>query len=62
MIVADVFSEMGHTRCTLYLWSVLQTHRVPQEYIELDFIAHPELSAVVVENLIQTQVPMDNLH
>jgi hypothetical protein len=25
----------------------------------LDFIAHPEISSVIVEHLIQTRVPMD---
>jgi hypothetical protein len=29
-----------------------------QGYIELGFIAHPEVSSVVVEHLIQTRVPM----
>jgi hypothetical protein len=37
----------------------LETHRVLQGYIELDFIAHPEVSSVVVEHYIQTRVPMD---
>jgi hypothetical protein len=59
LIGADEFSETGHTRCALYLWAALQTNRVLQEYIELDFIARPEVSAVaVVEHLIQTRVPM----
>jgi hypothetical protein len=42
----------------MYLWPALQTHRVLQGYIELGFIAHPEVSSVVVEHLIQTHVPM----
>jgi hypothetical protein len=42
----------------MYLWAALQTHRVLQGYIELDFIAHPGASSVVVEHLIQTRVPM----
>jgi hypothetical protein len=29
-----------------------------QDYIELDFIDHPEASSVVVEHLIQTRVPI----
>jgi hypothetical protein len=40
------------------LWAALQTHRILQGYIELDFIYHPEVSSVVVEHLIQTRVPM----
>jgi hypothetical protein len=35
-----------------------QTHKVLQRYIELNFIAHPEVSYVVVEYLIQARVPM----
>jgi hypothetical protein len=58
MIGADAFIEMGHTRCDIYLWAALQTHRVLQEFIDLDFIAHPEVSVVVVEHFIQTRVPM----
>jgi hypothetical protein len=30
---------------------------VLQGYIELDFIAHPEVISVVLEHLIQTRVP-----
>jgi hypothetical protein len=41
LIGSDAFSETGHTRCVMYLWAALQTHRVLQGYIELDFIAHP---------------------
>jgi hypothetical protein len=58
LIGSDAFSETGHTRCAMYLWAALQTHRILQGYIELDFIAHPEVSSVVVEHLIQTRVPM----
>jgi hypothetical protein len=58
LIGADAFKETGHTRCAMYLWAALQTHRVLQGYIELGFIPHPEVSSVVVEHLIQTRVPM----
>jgi hypothetical protein len=37
---------------------MLHTHRVLQGYIELGFIAHPEVSSVVVQHLIQRRVPM----
>jgi hypothetical protein len=43
LIGLDAFSESGHVRCAMYLWAALQTHRVLQGYIELNFIAHPEL-------------------
>jgi hypothetical protein len=46
------FCETRHVRCAVYLWAALQTHRVFQGYIEIDFIAHPEVSLVVVEHLI----------
>jgi hypothetical protein len=58
LIGSDAFSESGHVRCAMYLWAALQTHIVLQGYIEINFIAHPEVSSVVVENLIQTRVPM----
>jgi hypothetical protein len=61
LIGSDVFSETGHTIVSMYMWAALQTHRVLQGYIEFDFIAHPEVSSVVVEHLIQTRVPM-NMH
>jgi hypothetical protein len=48
LIGSDAFSESGHVRCAMYLWEALQTHRVLQGYIELNFIAHPEVSSVVV--------------
>jgi hypothetical protein len=58
LIALDAFKETGHTRCAMYLWAALQTHRVLRGYVELGFIAHPEVSSVVVEHLIQTRVPM----
>jgi hypothetical protein len=57
-IGAGAFKETGHTRCAIYLWAALQRHMVLQSYIALGFIAHPEMSSVVVKDLIQTQVPM----
>jgi hypothetical protein len=57
-IGADAFGETRHNHCASYLWADLQTHRVLQGYIELGFIAHPEVSSVVVEHLIQTRVSM----
>jgi hypothetical protein len=58
LIGSDAFSESCHVQCAMYMWAALQTHRVLQGYIELNFIAHPEVSYVVVEHLIQTRVPM----
>jgi hypothetical protein len=58
LIRSDASSESGHVRCAMYLWVALQTHRVLQGYIELNFISHPELSSMVVEHFIQTRVPM----
>jgi hypothetical protein len=58
LIDADAFKETGHTRCAIYLWTALQTHIILQGYIELGFIAHPEVISVVVEHLMQTRMPM----
>jgi hypothetical protein len=58
LIGSDAISKYGHVRCAMYLWAALQTHRVLQGYIEINCIAHPEVSSVVVEHLIQTRVPM----
>jgi hypothetical protein len=58
LIGADAFKDTGHTMCAMYLWAALQTHRIWQGNIELGFIAHPEVSSVVVEHLLQTSVPM----
>jgi hypothetical protein len=41
LIGADALKETGHTRCDMYSWAALQTHRVLQGCIELGFIAHP---------------------
>jgi hypothetical protein len=42
LIGADVFSdEVDHVRVDMFLWACLQTHRVLQGYIDLEFIAHP---------------------
>jgi general stress protein CsbA len=58
LIGCVAFSETCHTRVAMYLWNALQTHRVLQGYIELDFIAHSDAISVVVEHLIQTRVPI----
>jgi hypothetical protein len=42
----------------MFMLACLQTHRVMQSYIELEFISHPEIGAVVVEHLIKTRTPM----
>jgi hypothetical protein len=59
MIGADAFSdEVDHFRVAMFMWACLQTHRVMQSYIELEFISHPEIGAVVVEHLIKNRTPM----
>jgi hypothetical protein len=58
LIGDDACKDAGHTRCAMYLWAALQNHTILQGYIELGFMAHPEVSSVVVEHLIQTCVPM----
>jgi hypothetical protein len=58
LIGADAFSETGHTRCVMYLWAALKTHRVLQGYIEMDVIAHSEVSCLVVEHLTPTMVKL----
>jgi hypothetical protein len=58
LIESDSFSESSHVRCDMYLWAALQTHRVLQGYIEHNFIAHRDVSSVVVEHFIHTRVPM----
>jgi hypothetical protein len=58
LIGSDAFIKSCHVQCAMYMWAALQTHRGLQGYIELNFIAHPEVSYVVVEHLIQTRVPM----
>jgi hypothetical protein len=52
------FKETGRTRCAMYMWAALQTQIILQVYIELVVIAHPEVSSVVVEHLLQTRVSM----
>jgi hypothetical protein len=59
LIGADAFSdEVDHVRVDMFLWECLQTHRVLKCYIDLEFIAHPEIGAVIVEHLIKTRTPM----
>jgi hypothetical protein len=59
LIGAYAFSdEVDHVRVDMFLWACFQTHRVLQDYIDLEFIAHPEIGAVIVEHLIKTRTPM----
>jgi hypothetical protein len=53
LIGADAFKETGQTRRAMYFWAELQAHRALQGYIELGFIAQPEVSSVVVDHLLQ---------
>jgi predicted nuclease with TOPRIM domain len=39
----------------------IQTYRVLQGYIDLEFISHPEIGEVIVEHLIKTRTPT-NMH
>jgi hypothetical protein len=59
LIGADAFSGgVDHVCVAMFMWACLQTHRVLQSYIDLEFIAHPEIGVVVVEHLIKTRIPM----
>jgi hypothetical protein len=59
LIGVDAFSdEVDHVRVAMFLWSCLQTHRVLQGYIDLEFISHPGIGAVIVEHLSKTRTPM----
>jgi hypothetical protein len=59
LIGADAFSdEVEHVRVAMFMWACLQTHRVMQYYIELEFISHPETGDVVVEHIIKTRTPI----
>jgi hypothetical protein len=62
LIGADAFSdEVDHVRVAMFLWACLQTHRALQGCIDLEFIAHPEIGAVIAEHLIKTRTPI-NMH
>jgi hypothetical protein len=59
LIGADAFSdEVDHVRVALFLWAFLQTHPVLQDKVDIEFIAHPEIGAVIVEHLVKTRTPM----
>jgi hypothetical protein len=59
LIGADAFSdEVDYVCVAMLLWACLKTHRILQGYIDLEFIAHPEIGAVIVEQLIKTRTPM----
>jgi hypothetical protein len=59
LIGADAFSdEVDHVRVAMFMWTCLQTHYVLQGYIDLAFIDHPEIGAVIVEHLIKIRAPM----
>jgi hypothetical protein len=58
LIWDGAFKETVHTQCAMYVRAALQTHIILKGYIELGFIAHPEVSSVVVEHLVQDRVPM----
>jgi hypothetical protein len=47
--------EFDHVRVVMILGACSQTHHVLQGYIYLEFIAHPEIGAVIVEHLIKTR-------
>jgi hypothetical protein len=61
LVGAEAFSETTdlNTRRALFLWAALQCHRVMYEYVDMSFVNHPEISAVIVERLIKTRVPLD---
>jgi hypothetical protein len=62
LIGSDAFSdEVVHVCVSMFLWACLQRHRVLQDYIDLEFIDHPEIGAVIVEHLIKTRTPT-NMH
>jgi hypothetical protein len=61
LVGAENFSEMAdlNTRRALFLWAALQCHRVMFDYVEMNFVNQPEISAVFVEHLIKKRVPLE---
>jgi hypothetical protein len=54
LVGAEAFHETTdlNTRGALFLWAVLQCHRVMSDYVDMNFVNHPEISAVIVEHFI----------
>jgi hypothetical protein len=40
-IGSHTFSKTGRTRCAMFLWAALQTHRILQGYIAFDVSVYP---------------------
>jgi hypothetical protein len=62
LVGAEAFSETAdlNTRGDLFLWDALQCHRVMSDYVDMNFVNHPEISAVIVEHLIKIRVPLEH--
>jgi hypothetical protein len=55
LIGPDAFyDEVDHVRVAMFIWACLQTHLVLQSYIDLEYMSHDEVEAVVVQHLINT--------
>jgi hypothetical protein len=61
LVGAKAFSETTdlNTRGALFLWAALQFYRVMYDYVEMNFVNHPEISVVILEHLIKTRVPLE---
>jgi hypothetical protein len=61
-VVADSFSEKIDLsiRIALFHCAALHCHRLMLAYVDRNFVNHPEISAVIVEHLIKTRVPMEH--
>jgi hypothetical protein len=62
LLGAESFSETTglNMRGALFLWDALQCHRVMYDYVDMNFVNHQEISAVIVEHLIKTRVPLEH--
>jgi hypothetical protein len=49
-------SDSPISRCTMYLWALIQSHRVMKEYLDSRFRNHPSIAPVIVLHVFRTRV------
>jgi hypothetical protein len=54
---ANATSETNpSTKCSIYLWALIQSHRVMKDYIDARFRNHPSIAPVIILHVFKTRV------
>jgi hypothetical protein len=53
---ANVSADPPISHCTMYLWALIQSHRIMKEYLDSRFMNHPSIAPVIILHVFRIWV------